>query len=229
MTTNKMAVERKLETKNVRHTFTQDEKLGLGMKLCQSLDDAANVEKEFDQVKAEFKAKTAKAEAEVGEIRTKLTNGFETRAEQCWVTYLPKTAGGIKQYRLKDQGQEAEPVLTEPMQRGDYEMELIEAESAFEVREEIPLFPRTEADQGVIVVGRMGGKWFSALRITIGKRTIQERLDSEQKAVKARPDAVKVAAGRAQEWLTANLGAEAAKGFAEGIKSVVETHKERQE
>lgn len=221
------AVTRKLETKNVRHNFTQDEKLGLGMKICQALDEASNIENEFDQVKAEFKAKSAKADAEVGDLRTKLTNGFETRPERVWPLYLPKL--GTKQYRLEGQDEKAEPCLIEAMVRADYEMELIEAESAFEAKEEIALFVPTDTDRGVLVVGRLGGKWYSALRITIGKRTIQERLDSEQKAVKLRPDAVKVAAGRAQEWLAANLGAEAAKGFADTIKAVVETHKERTE
>jgi len=36
---------------------------------------------------------------------------------------------------------------------------------------------------GVVVVRRLRGRWFSALRILAGDRRTEERLDSEQKSV----------------------------------------------
>ena len=68
-----------------------------------------------------------------------------------------------------------------------------------------------------------------ALRIQVGNRRIDERLDGEQRACKLRSDAIARGARRAQEWLTENLGKEAADGFKNSILDAVEEHKARVE
>jgi hypothetical protein len=75
-------------------------------------------------------------------------------------------------------------------------------------------------DHGILIVGQLGGKWYSALRGNIGAIRLEERLDSEQKAWRTREAAVNTACTRALEWIEAMLGTEAAKGFCDGIKKL---------
>jgi hypothetical protein len=115
------------------------------------------------------------------------------------------------------------------MTPADFQAELIEAEAKFDLREEIPLFAPANDDNGTLIVGRFGKKWYAALRVKIGTRILGERLDSEQPASKERFDAVKRGCKRFNDWLTANLGNEEMKGFQNGIADVLAKHKEREE
>jgi hypothetical protein len=119
--------------------------------------------------------------------------------------------------------------LSEVMTPADFQAELIEAEAKFELREEIPLFTPANDDNGTLIVGRFGKKWYAALRVKIGTRILGERLDSEQPASKERFDAVKRGCKRFNDWLNANLGADGAKGFQNGIADVLAKNKERDE
>lgn len=69
---------------------------------------------------------------------------------------------------------------------------------------------------------------FSALRVRIGKLSLNERLDAEQKCFKTRPDAVATAIKRVNAWYKDNLK-DLALGFQEESKKVAEAHKERVE
>ena len=115
------------------------------------------------------------------------------------------------------------------MTPADFQAELIEAEAKFELREEIPLFTPANDDNGTLIVGRFGKKWYAALRVKIGTRIVGERLDSEQPASKERFDAVKRGCKRFNDWLTANLGADGARGFQNGIADVLAKHREHDE
>ena len=234
-----MAESQKIEIKSVKHTFTPEERNNLGGDLARSIAGLRGIESEFDQVKASYKAKTAEQEARIDNFSTCLMNGFEMRLSKCVVVYNPKARqkhyfletdwNAFEEARKNGKANgELAPVLTEEMTRDDFQSELIQAESKFDNREEIQLFQPTESDSGVLIVGRFASKWFSALRVRIGKLTMEERLDSEQRSFKHRPDAIAHAVKRVKEWSKEHLK-EHAKGFEDSFKAVVEAHKERSE
>lgn len=229
--------EPKIESKSVKHEFTLDEQNNLGADLARAIANLRGTEAEFDQVRASFKARTAEVEARIDKLSTDRMNGFEIRLERCAVFYRLKDrkkdyylettihhCGDMEPYS-KDW---PDPVLTEEMTREDFQKDLIQSESKFDNREEIELFKPTEADSGFLIVGQFASKWFAALRVKIGKLSLNERLDSEQRAFKVRPDAVKFSVKRAGDWLNQNLK-EHAKGFEESLAGVAEAHKERSE
>jgi hypothetical protein len=211
--------------KSVKHTFSSEERNQIGGDLARAIGGLRGIEAEFDQVKASYKAKTAEAEAKIDSLSTNLINGFEMRNKPCVVVFRP--AAKKKDFYLPDDPIDL-PVLTEDMTRDDFQTELIQAESKFDLREEIQLFQSTETDSGILVVGRFASKWFSALRVKVGKLALEERLDSEQRAFKLRPDAVSHAVKRVSEWAKANMK-EHARGFQDSFQKVIEAHQERTE
>lgn len=226
----------KFETKHVKHTFSLDERNTIGGDLARAIATLRGTEAEFEQVKASYKAKVTENESRIESLSTSLMNGFEMRNKRCLVVFrpaekkkdfFPLTDEEVKSPDVAIVGRE--PVLTEDMTPGDFQTELVQAESAFECREEIDLFPPTETDKGLMVVGRLNGKWFSAVRVTVGKNAIEQRLDSEQRAYKQRFDAVNAAAKAAWGWLKDTLGKDNAKGFEDPIAKAVESHRERVE
>lgn len=221
----------KTEVKQVKHTFTMEERNAIGGDLARGLAGLRGIEAEFDQVKASYKAKTTEAEARIDKLTTDMMNGFEMRQAKCVVSYRPedRKKDFILEEDWKDFGTDAHPVLTEDMTPADFDLELIEAESAFENRQEIEILPRVNNDGGILVVGQMAGKWFSALRVCIGNAQIEERLDSEQECTKKRQDAITRAAKRLKGWLVEKFGKDAAKGFDAHIDQAVDGQKERVE
>lgn len=227
-TTTKPEPKPKIETKQLRHDFTDLERAGMGGDLSRVIAGLRQLQNEADESKASFKAKITASEAEVDRISTSLMNGWEFRLKRCRVVMRPKDKK--KDFYLEDAPQDAKPVLTEDMTNADFELDLIAAEARFDNREEISLFPVAGVSQGILVVGRFKGRWYTALRINIdNKHKIEERLDSEQKSIKTRWDAIKLAAGRAQQWLADTLGDENAAGFKDPIAKAIEAHKEREE
>ena len=233
-----MSETTKAEKKSVKHMFSIDERLELGNRLASAHRQLACIDADFQKVKDQFKSQISAVEAAIETVSTQIRDGWEMRDKLCVVRYRPNDKK--KDYYLEDQSKEAEtagipldqyalPVITEEMTPADFQADLILAESKFEAREEIALFNPANNDRGILVVGRMAGRWFSALRINVGGRNLEERLDSEQKSVKTRPDCVKQGCKRAQDWLAINLGKDAAKGFEASILNVVEAHKEREE
>lgn len=219
--------EPKFEVKLVRHNYTPEERVKLSDDLVRLYGKARGIKSEFDQVKASFKSRKAEVEAKIEKISTDITNRWDMRNKRCRVEYQPKIRK--KFFYAEDAPPGADPDCVEDMTKEDFQADLIQAESKFEVREEITLFPQAGSDRGVLVVGRLNGRWFSALRISVGGRQITERLDSEQKSVKERADAVKTAGKRALQWLTDNLGTKASKGFEASIGETIQNHKERSE
>ncbi len=217
----------KIEVKSVKHVFTDTEHREYGSTLAQSYGTLRGIESEFDKVKASFKSRTAEVEAQIDRISTNITNGFEYRDERCRVELDPKL--GKKSYFLESAPEDAEPVIVQDMTDADYQQELLEAESAFDAKEIIPLFSATEKDSGLMTVGRLTGKWFSALNVKIGPREIKERLDSEQACSKKRADQIKRTCKRFIEWLDENLGRDEAQGFKNSVELVKAEHAEREE
>ena len=223
----------KVEVKSVKHDFTPEEIAQLNIDFRLADKSLGGIEKEFDSIKASYKAKTTEAESRKDAIGTNLDAGFEMRNERCVVVLDVKESK--KHFYLESalvKGEipkGLEPVITEPLTDADRQTELLEAESKFDAREDIELFSPTESDSGILTVGRLGGKWFSALRIKIGTRVINERLDSEQPCSKKRPDQIKRALKRFTEWLEENLGREESKGFKNALELVKAGHAEREE
>ncbi len=221
----------KLEVKLVKHKFNDAERLEIGNKLAAAIENARLSDEELDKIKQTFKSRTAAYESEQSLFSNQLRSGFEMREAQCWVRYDAKARK--KTFFLEEDTEGKEPVLVEDMLPGDYQAELVQAESKFLQRQEIqlfkPAFGENGNDTGILVVGQFGERWFSALRIRIGNHRLDDRLDSEQRSFKARSDAVRFACKRAGEWFTAQLGKDAAKGFEKGLDEIVEANKEREE
>jgi hypothetical protein len=219
-----MNTPEKIEVKTIKHVFTQPEKEQLHGDLLMALSTKETTEDDFENVKATWKAKLTESEARIGTLAATLRAGFEMRQTRCAVVYRAKERK--KDYFLD--GNRETPVLTEEMTDADFQAELLAAESQFELREEIELFPPMGSDAGILVVGRLNDRWFSAVRATVGNKSIDERLDSEQRSYKNRFDAIKVAAKNASQWLKDNFK-DHAKGFEAPIATAVEAHKERAE
>lgn len=217
--------------KNVRHDFTADEIKMLNVDFGQAFDTLGAVESEFDNVKAVWKAKTTEAESRMKTLRATINAGFEHRLKDCIVIFRP--ADKKKDFYLADAKPTEDemlpqPVLTEDMTPLDFEQDLIQAESGFENRVELELW-NVGADIGILVVGKLKNKWFTAVRANVGAVRIEERLDSEQTSAKKRFDALQWASSRLAKWLKANLGKDAAKGFEEMIFTAVDGEKEKVE
>lgn len=72
----------------------------------------------------------------------------------------------------------------------------------------------------MLVLGQIKERWFGALRGNVGKVSIQERLDSEQKSWTSREAALKRTIARCDTWLMEALGPEKAKGFKDNLLAV---------
>lgn len=218
----------KIEVKSVKHVFTADERNKFGDELARAIAGLRNTEAELDQVKASFKSRITEAEARIDRLSTDLCGGFEMREQRCQVIYFPKDRK--KRYWLEHDDPAKVPfALEEDMTKDDYQSELIQAESKFEHRCEIELFPRTANDFGVLCVGCFKGRWYSALRVAIGIRTLNQRLDSEQQSDKTRWGAIRRSALYLEGWLVDMLGQDNAKGFKEPIEKALNAQKERVE
>lgn len=202
--------------KSVRHNYTDDERKALNEDLLKNLERKSQTEAEFQQVKSRFKAKLDEAEARTTTLCINLRNGWEQRSVECRVVYRP--ADRKKDFYRLDTDTLA---LTEDMEPADYQAELLQAESGFENKESISLW-EAGADKGLLIVGRLKDRWYSALRCNVGRQS------SEQPAFKNRFDAINRAAKRLKTWLKENLG-DNAKGFEEPILKAVEAHRERAE
>lgn len=215
----------KTEIKKVSHVFSEPEIADLNQQFRRAYNQVKVIGEEFDSVKANYKARIAESEARATTLDSLITAGFELRDKTCVVVFAYKDKK--KHYFLETDcdkegvpNKDAKPVVTDEMTEGDFQVDMLESESKFEAREEIVLFPATENNCGVLVVGQHGGKWHGALCAVIGGRKLSERLDSEQPSCKKRPDAVSKAIKRFAAWITETLGKEVAKGFEEGSQGL---------
>lgn len=219
--------------KNVKHCFTAEERVKLSDDLVVALDAKTNAEAEFDSVKATYKAKITEAESRVGTLASSLRAGFDMRVKDCILEFRPEDRQKDYFLAVPKDGKTSELTkgdlaLTEPMTPGDFQQELIAADSVYEKRASITLFPSVGDDYGLIVVGELSGKWYAAGRVKIGSKVLEERLNAEQRSFKQRYDAIVNAAKRVSKWAGEQLKSDA-KGFEAPIKAAVEAEKERVE
>lgn len=219
----------KIEVKTIKHVFTQDEREQMNSDLLGALDNRDTTEADFENVKQTWKAKVTEADARIGTLRASIRAGFDMRQTRCRVVFRPKDRK--KDYYLADDsvnGDSEVVMLTEDMTDADMQAELLAAESVFDKREEIVLFPPTDRDSGILVVGKLQNRWYAALRIRVGNVSLDERLDSEQRNYKNRFDAIKTHGKKALEWLKEHFKKDA-DGFEQPLMHAIEQHRERAE
>lgn len=188
-------------TRTIKCSFTDKERMGLGMDLSNAIGRQRNVESEFDDVKASYKAKLSAVEAEIDRLSTAITAGFEMRSVKLQVVFRPKDRK--KDFYPLDSDKTGEPVLTEEMTEEDYALELIEAEEVYLDKINTEVFPKDGSNGVEFISGRLGSKWFCVIRGAMRKgQKIEERLDSEQPSFKGRLAAVAAASKRYKEWLS---------------------------
>lgn len=214
--------------KSLKHLFTADEIAGLNIDFGNAYDALGVVEAEFEQVKSSYKAKIAEATSRMVTIRATINAGFEFRDTECEVVFLPKCKRKQFWTLPPDAATRGEMLLEEDMTPADFQQDLIQAESVFSLKQELVLW-NAGSDQGLLVVGRLGNRWYSALRANVGEKKLEERLDSEQKSYKDRYAAVGQAAKRATEWLGATVGKDLSLGFLESIQKTVDAQKDKVE
>lgn len=230
-----MKTKLKIVKLNVKHILVADEIAALNLQFRQHDRSAADLEDEAKSVKKGYDAKIAAEEAIKSRIGTTLDAGFEFRDKDC-VRVLDIKAGKKFHYLAEvldaDTGElpaDAKPIQTEPLTDEDRQTELFEAEQAFEKLEAIALFPEAGADIGILKVGRLNDKWFSAVDAVIGKTSHKERLDGDQPAFKKRADAVKKGLKRFLDFIEATTDRETMKGFENHANLVLAEHAERVE
>lgn len=206
----------RIEERVVKHEFTPTERLEIGAELARSLQRMASLETEFEGVKASYKAKLAEAESQVANHAASIQNGFDMRKKRCRVIFRPKDRKKDYFPEIKDGVFDTKVVLVDDMSQDDFQDELFQAEQQFERRCEVLLFK-----DGLLVLGRLSGKWHAALRVQVGQLKIEERLDAAGKKFKTRPDALKASVARVQTWLVDSFGEETAKGFQDSIAKAV--------
>ena len=222
----------KIVKRSVKHTFTPEEVATLNVDFRQAYANAEAVEADAASIKSQLKAKIDEAAGRMKTLNATLQAGFEYRDKSLVVVMDMKD--GKKSFYLETDVVDgvlpstAQPVIVEPVTDADRQQELIEAEAKFEAKEDIELF-KVGDDSGALTVGRLGGKWFTALRIKIGTRIINERLDGEQACSKKRSDQISRALKQFAAWLDKNLGREESKGFKNQIELVKSQQAEREE
>lgn len=224
-----------IEVKLIKHTFSTDELNDLGMQLARAHTTMGEIDAELEQVKSNFKSRTAEQEAIIGRSSSARLAGYEMRNARCRVVYRPKV--GKKDYFLEHADPKAAPVLIEDMSPADMQAQLIPDEPKFQAREEIPLWTSAEDGLCVMTVGRLtpelcGKKtamWFAALDVRVGGQALLESLENDQPCATKRIDIIRLAAKRLKAWLVGAVGKEAAQGFDKDIEAAVDMHKEREE
>ena len=220
--------------RTVQHKFSEQEVAKLNVDFRQAYAELKSKESAAKAAQNTHKALVAEASSRMDTLNALLQAGVEDRLKDCIVVFRP--AAKKKDFYVKPEDETVatveqlvalgeKPVLIEDMAPEDFEQDLFRAESAFDDKAELVLW-NVEADKGSIVVGKQNGKWFTALRCTIGNKSIIERLDAEQPCSKVRFDAIKRAGKRCTDWLAETLDKDVATGFKTKIDEVVEKNKE---
>lgn len=212
-----------LVKKSVKHTFSPEEIASLNVDFGEAFDAVKSAEADFDAVKAVHKAKITEAESRMITLRATINAGFEMRVKELRCVFRPPDKKKDF-YLLLPAGEtyppDFKPILTEDMTAEDFQQDLLQAESIFSHKKEITLW-KAGADLGLLIVGQLRDRWYSALRANVGEMKLEERLDSEQPSFKERSGALTRASKRCQDWLIEVLGKEAAAGFRGGIETAL--------
>ncbi len=119
---------------DVRHEFTDTEKVELGLKLTSAMTTRANVLEQKKSMAKEYDSKVKIFDIEIGGIHTRIHDGCEFRPTKCVVHFNKATRDGkvvtmpgTKRIVRADTGAH---VRDEPMSPGDLQDELFEIEQA---------------------------------------------------------------------------------------------------
>lgn len=213
--------------KSVKHQFTPPEVAQLNVDFGQAYDAVRSAEADFDAVKAVHKAKIQEAETKMVLLRATINAGFEYRETELKVVFFP--AEKKKRYYLPDHPIKEElALMVEDMSPEDFQQDLIQAESIFSDRKELTLW-QAGNDLGLLILGQLAGRWYSALRCNVGPTKLEERLDSEQKATKQRGPAILCAVSRLSRWLDSFLDRDIANDFMDKINAAVKAEADKVE
>ena len=76
-------IKRKETKERLKYTFSDAEKLELGIELARELQDLGIHEDELTDIKATFKAKIEKAQASIKLVQGKIYSGYDYRYIEC--------------------------------------------------------------------------------------------------------------------------------------------------
>ncbi len=79
--------ETKRIKQNLKYPFTKDEIREHGISLADATAAIAQIEKDFDNIKAEWKARGTAVTAQIASLTNKVRDGFEYRDIECEETY----------------------------------------------------------------------------------------------------------------------------------------------
>ncbi len=212
----------KVVKRSVKHVFTPEETAKLNVDFGQSFDSLQAAEADKKSVVIQYSAKVQEAESRMTSLRATINAGFEMRDKPLVIVF--DMAAGKKHFYLESDLVDGElpegavALITESITDADRQQELIEAESKFECQAVIEIFAAVKTDFGWLKVGRLNDQWFSALNVSIGGKTITERLDGEQKCSKNRIDQIRRALKTFAGWVEETIGREEAKGFKNAIE-----------
>jgi len=231
--TEKKEKKPEIEIKLIKHILTLEERDEIGGELAAAHSKLCEINGEFDQVKASYKAKVTEQESKIGRISSLRNAGYEMRNARCRVEYFPKEAR--KKYWLEFADAKADPVLIEDMSAADVQAKLIPDAPALDATHELILWDSEADGKCLMIIGRMKqeapkkDQWFAALDLRIGGESLCEELMNGQPTATVRQDIIARAAKRCKTWLVKAVGKEAAQGFHAQIDAAVESQKERVE
>jgi hypothetical protein len=131
--------------RQLRVKFTDTELVEKGRQVGEKYAERARIESEFDAVKAQFKDKLARCDAEIGEVAGHLHTGWEYRKVNCDVTFDDPDRGKKTTRRLDT-----------------FETVEVEVMSMSELQQELPLTPAAQtgvdAEGNVRVASDEGGE-----------------------------------------------------------------------
>lgn len=209
--------------RQVKHVFTPAELAALNEQVLNAMAENSTAEQDATAMKATLKAHVEETKARMNSLAATARAKFEMREKDCSVTF--RVPQKLKDITCIETG---ELVATEPLTDSDLQMELVQAEKAFDPQSTIQLF-QAGVDKGIVIVGQFKNRWYSAARITIGGKKLEQRLDSEQKAFKERVDAINFAVKGAFAWIEEAFDSKVAAGFKASFDKTVEAQKEKAE
>lgn len=98
---NPLNIETKKETRFLRCTLTRDELLEAGKNQADKAIELAQLEADKKRVMDDFKAKTSSLDAEVAQLASKISSGYEFRNVACTV-WLDEPKTGMKRITRDD-------------------------------------------------------------------------------------------------------------------------------
>lgn len=119
-----MILNKKHETtRQLRVIYTDGERMELGKQLAGVHQALGQTEKDFDMVKADFKARITGHEAKIEDLSNKVASGYSVKEVKCrW--YMDRPVKGVKQLIREDAFEVVETLdMTEADKQGELALE----------------------------------------------------------------------------------------------------------